>query len=156
MGGLVTGSSALNTPPPSTASPSTPLMETPSTVQFSMAADKTVNTPSTGSSNNSATSGPSSGGDASRVLQFPQPLESSAASTMLPSAFPPLNAMMPEQTMMAANTFVNPLQLQFLPNLSLNTTNLQSELLSYASAGGMQHPAPPMVQSSFAPSSTAQ
>eukprot|EP00961_Rhodomonas_salina_P263827 3565719-Rhodomonas_salina.1 len=122
-----------------------------------MAADKTANTPATlaGSSNNSATSGPLSGGDASRVLQFPQPSELSAASTMLPSAFPPPNAMMQEQTMMAANTFANPLQLQFLPNLSLNTTNLQL-VLSNASAGGMQHPAPPMAQSSFAPSSTVQ
>eukprot|EP00961_Rhodomonas_salina_P121652 1638016-Rhodomonas_salina.1 len=131
MGWLVAGSSTLNTPPPSTASSSTPSMETPSTVQSSMVADKTANTPATGSSNSCSTSGPSSGGDASRVLQFPQLLESSTASTMLPSAFPPPNAM------------ASPLQMQFIPNLSLNAPNLQTALLSYARAG--------MAQSSFAP-----
>eukprot|EP00961_Rhodomonas_salina_P152870 2057402-Rhodomonas_salina.1 len=64
--------------------------------------------------------------------------------------------MMTEQTMMAANPFPNPLQLQYLPNLSQNATNLQSALLSDASAGGMPHSAPLMAQSPFAPPSMEQ
>eukprot|EP00961_Rhodomonas_salina_P198560 2678172-Rhodomonas_salina.1 len=130
MGGLVAGPSSLNTPLPSTAGSSTPSMETPSMLQS--------NTPATGLSTSSATSGPLSGGDASRVLQFPPQPESSTVSTMLASAFP------------APNGMATPLQLPFIPNLSVNATNLQTALLGDASAG--------MAQSSFAlrPSSAMQ
>eukprot|EP00961_Rhodomonas_salina_P150720 2029889-Rhodomonas_salina.2 len=42
-----------------------------------------------------------------------------------------------QQTMMASNSFSNLMQLQYLQNLSVNATNLQSVLLSNASAVGM-------------------
>eukprot|EP00961_Rhodomonas_salina_P193700 2615255-Rhodomonas_salina.1 len=118
MGCLVAGPSSMNTPPPSTTRSSTQSMEMQGTLQS--------NTPATGSSTSSVTSGPSSGGDASRVLHFPLQPESSTASTMLASAFPPPNGM------------ANSLQLPFIPNLSLNATNLQTALMGDASAGMAQ------------------
>eukprot|EP00961_Rhodomonas_salina_P102966 1384761-Rhodomonas_salina.3 len=82
---------------------------------------------------------------------------------MLPSAFQQQNLMMmqpiplkQQQTMMASNSFSNPLQLPYLPNLSLNATNLQSVLLSNAGAVGMPPSASLMEQSPFAPPSSLQ